>query len=654
MIGLLPSATAGAVVAFLLGVALLAPVGYALLRLRGDAAPRLVEMGTAVGLGACLVLPLVLAESALGGPYLVLPVVAAALLLMRPARADARDLPPVWLLVGLPLALVAFAAAVNREDMVNTSAGLAFRLGFEVDDRVFYGMVGQEMQRAPLHRLSNPVFANVPLQYSLFPSAFLLLLQRYGGAPVLSSALYLMPAAALGFTALALLSLLRELRVTAPAAWPLAAVLVALGGDLSFLLSRPDLPLLSDLERSRHFFVFYSFSAESLYYNTWMLGLPMALAALALVHRWLAAPSGRDLALAGLALAGLWPTKVFAFLGLAGGAFLHALVARRPALLLLPAAAGVLAAPFVAMVLAAAAAREGAALAWGPFTHVYNASVANPLLGSVAAVLTRSTATTPLAYVATALLFLAGGFGVRLVGLPRLARLARADVGGFHGFLAVTLGLLVTLSLLLIGRPNAVDGIQFLTLAQYLLWIHAAPTLAAWATAGGVRRALAAACVALALVSPTRYVLAKTRPDRFAPPGSMDRARAVLPRDAIAACAWLRSHSAPGETVAAPLHEGLYVGALCGRRLLAVPGNFHLEARQADEQRALVAALFRTADPARSDALLDRLGADWVWEDVSQPLPGHGPALALRYSSQTVRLYRRAARQASPGGGEEP
>jgi hypothetical protein len=628
---------AASVLAFLLSVVLLAPPGFAVMRACGQPL-RLACLGTAMALGTAVVLPLLVLETALGGPYLVLPVVVASLVWVRPARLDRADLPPPWACLGVPLALVLLAATVNGSDAVLSSHGLGIRFGFDVVDRLFYGTIGQELLRAPITGAMNPLFADVPLQAPIFPSLFGVLLQRYGGASLIAASMYLTPAVLLGLTSLALLGLLRELRVPIAVTWPLVSLLMALGGDLSFLARTME---VVGPERTRHILAFYSFAAESLYYNTWMLGLPLVVAALTLARRWLANGGAGTLAAAGLVLGALWPTKVFACLGLVGGSLLYGALRGRWRAVALAACGAACAAPWAALTALAGGARRDPPLALEPLVHVKIAASVNPLLAATESALSAAHSPQVVTAAAVVLLFLAGGMGARLAGGGRLWRLARTDETGFHAWLVVTLGWLVVLSLLLVASPNAIDGIQFLTLAQYLAWIPAAIVIGELATAGGGRRLAALGLVAIALPGPVRYVVLKTLPDRFCAAGSPDRERVVIGPADITACQWLARHSGPTDVLAYPVGNASFaVGVVCDRRLAAAPGYFHVDRRQADERRVALAAVYSGADRRAVEEGLSRLGADWVWEDASHPLPFPASGLTLRYAQGPVRIHR--------------
>ena len=102
----------------------------------------------------------------------------------------------------------------------------------------------------------------------------------------------------------------------------------------------------------------------------------------------------------------------------------------------------------------------------------------------------------PAVLVAATLLFVAGAFGVRLLGLVALVRSARSDATGLHAFVASTILAAVTASLVLRGHPFAIDGVQFLMFALYLSWLHAGPVVA---RAGGGRAWVAIPLAGLAM-----------------------------------------------------------------------------------------------------------------------------------------------------------
>ncbi len=637
-------ATAG-----LAGAALLLPPGYLLLRLGRSPRDGVAGLAAAAAIGYSVVLPLFAAELAIGRPVLVLPAVVASVLLLRPGRdalAGARRLRGGVLLAGV---LAALALALAWGDVEVGPGGLVSRLGFDVIDRPYYSTISQELLRAPLHRLQNPMLAGYPLQYALFPALLAGLLQRYGGLDVLHGWVLLLPALGLAFTGLAVAAYHEEEGGHRWATVLVAVALVVLGGDLSFLAGAGPPP--QGIERYAHFLTFYSFSAESLTYNPWMFALPLILAGLTLARRFLASGRPGELALAGLVLGALVETKVQACVALAVGAALAAVLRRDRRLAGLTLAIGVGAAPWLALSLPLSGARGGPPLVPAPLSVVAEALGHNPPLARLAAFLGAEPWPPPwhgLPGVAVVVaVFLAGGLGVRLLGLRRLAQSVRRDATGVHALIAASCAVAVVLGLALRGDPNPVDGWQFLGLPLYLLWLYVAPGLGEWTARRGWARPAAVGLLALAMVSPARYLAKRRFPEWLTSPRSADRSLFSMPPPVLDACAFLNRHAAPGEALVVPLRSPadpaglrtLFVPALSGLRVSASVIALHaapplIAARQEAAER-----LYTTTDSQEGEALLERLGAAWVWEEPSRPLGFASARLQPRYAG-AVRLWR--------------
>lgn len=613
----------------------LLPPGYALLRLARVDARGLGGVGLATAVGYSVVAPLFLAERALGGAFLVPVVTLVSLAWLRPGpdalRALRRLLPELL----LPLGLAALALLVCAGDVTAENGGLSFRVGFDVSDRGFYAMVSQELMRAPLWRMENPLFAPLPFQYAYFPCLMGALVEHYTGIPALLVFLLHLPALALAFTGLATAALLDALGVGGRASRVFAALLVALGGDLSYLVEiRP-----SWLERTSHFFAFHSFTAESLFYNPWMLGVPVAFGGLALAGHGLRSGSPRTLALAALVLGGLFETKLFAFVPIVLGTLSAAVLFRSARLAGLGVATGLVAAPWALVTLAAGAGRGGAPLVLAPLSHVHASLAANASLRAL---------DSRLGLGAVVIACLAGAFGLRLVGLPLLWRRARTAPAGLDAVVALTLPWAAGLSLLLAGNPVALDGVQFQFCALFLAWPYAGIVLARLWDASGLRRGLAVLLLAAAAVSPLRYVALKLAPEAWTAAGSVDRKRFALGADALEASAFLRRNAPTTDRVLVPLRTAgdagglgpLYLGALAGRRVSGAAADFSVAPAAGAARRQAMERVFSTADAAEAEGLIASLAADWVWEDASRPLRFTSTRLTRRHASSGVTLYQ--------------
>jgi len=626
-------------------VLLVAPVGYALLRRVTRAPQQQSDLALALGVGFAALMPLVLAEAWLRAPVLVLPAAILSVFALRNEWRRLLEPRGLMALLALPVLLGSLAALVDCGDMRTDPAGLSFRVGFDVSDRAFYAMVAEEMRRAPPPSAENPLFAGVPFPYSFFPAMAGLLLHRYGGASLLGTFLCHLPVAAFLFIGLAIECFLRETGVVSRPARILTTLLVVLGGDLAFLVPARN---LTALDRTRDFLIFHSFSAECLYYNPWMFGLPLVLVWLTLARRRLRGGGTEWLLLTALVAGALWETKLFALVPLCLGAVIGGLLLRCSRLLGLALAAVAGALPWVLLTSVSGSSREGPPLVLLPFYPVRVAlgSIFGPHLpislarDGVSGAVLLGLATVP---------FLVGGLGVRLLGVPRLVERCRSEDRDLHVLIAVSLGLAACLGLLLVGNPVPTDGVQFLILLQLLAWLYAGPALAAQlARASLVGRSTGCVLLAVALAGPGRYVALKLFAESFTAEGAMDRRFQLLSRDARDACAWLADPKRAEGRVIVPLAgdpedvgglKPFYIGAVSGSRLVAVPGDFNLSSRLAEERRQSVLVFYETQSADEAERILETWGARWVWEQRGSPLRFRSTRLSRAFGSGEVTLY---------------
>jgi hypothetical protein len=631
----------GTILSLAIFALLLLPPGYAALRLAGSRTDGPAGLAVALALGWAIVLPVLLLETALSWRYLVLALAVLCFAWLRPGRAAAVQARALLPDLALPLALGAIFYAANASDFLLGPGGASVRLGFDVADRLTYSLVADELLRSPPHRLENPLFAPLPMQYSLFPALAGLLLRGYAGAEGIAAFVWQLPAIGAVFVGVAVTGLLAEWGASRTAR-VVTTLLVALGGDLSFLTVTRN---RTGLERSSHFFAFHSFSAEALLYNPWVWGLPLTLAALILAGRWLAGGRRRELVLQGLVLGALFQTKVFAFLALMAGSLLAALVLRsgRQAAV---AAAGLLGgAPWLWLTVLSPSGRGAWPLAFEPLRPVRLSLDVNATLRSAASVFGDAG---PLVLVLGTLIFLVGGLGVRLIGVPYLLRRARSDASGLHAFVGLTMATAACASLVLRGHPMGVDGIQFLMLTLYLSWLYAGPALLAWLPRGAW---LVVPLTGLALVAPVSYLARKIAPARFTTVGSLDRVRVTLRPDTLAACEWLRARSDPRDRVVLPLAgdpedvggvKPLLVAAVARRRVAAYGAPLGIPVERVAERREWTRRVYEETDAAVVQDALDRLGAQWIWEDAARPLSATLPGWEPRQVATSIRLLSRA------------
>lgn len=636
----------GGLVALTVFLLMLAPPGYWLLLRCVGTPPCARDLSLALALGFTALLPLFWVESTLGAPVLVLPAVALSIIALRREWRHWLEVPLGALFVAMPLALGLLAAWVDGGDVRWTAGGASVRMGFEVTDRAFYSLVAQEVQRDPLPPLQNPVFANASFAYSYFPALLGLLLHVYGGLDLLSVFQVHLPVVSFVFIGLAVDRLLLEWGIRSRLARVLTPLLCVLGGDLSFLFPAVG---VTGGERSEHFIAFCSFASESLYYNPWMLTLPVVLATLVLAARWLREGGRGTLVVAALSLAALWQTKVFACLPLLLSALAAAALLRNRRLGALAVLACALVVPWAAASTIGVDREQPMPLRFEPLYPVGLSLSVHPSWAGLTALC--ATGRSPLVRVPAALLatvlVLVGGLGVRVVGGVLLARRARGDATGLFAWMGLTVVTGLCLGLLVVGNPVPIDGVQFFILPQLLLWTLTGPWLAGWLCAGGARLAAAVVLLAASFASPLGYVAKKAWPERFTSPGSIDRLRFALSPEAVTAARWLAGQRAGPNLVAdwrgRPADPGgrapLYLAAVAGKRLAAYAETFAVSEQTAGLRRRQVAELYTTADAARGEALLEELEADWVWDDAARPLRFASPRLVLRVRSGDVRIH---------------
>ncbi len=625
------------------------PLGFAALRLAGSRTAGLGSLAAATGLGYTIALALLFIEQMLGGPWLVLPGVAASLVLLRPRPEGLDSLRRHAPELAAAVTLALWAYALSAGDIRRESDGLSFRPGFDVTDRVYYALVARETLRAAPRELESPVYSGVPLRYSVFTAMTGALLQRYAAMDLLEVFLVGLPPLAVLFSAIAAAGFVAERGASLRARLVTMALLV-LGGDLSFLVETRN---LSSLERWRHLFAFYSISGESLLFNTWMFGIPLSIVSLILLSRWLASRRIGDLILAGLVLGGLWETKVFAVITLLGGLALASLALRSRPLAAAVLAGAIFAAPWIAVTSGGSSqVRDGPPLRFAPLWLVKHDLISNLTLRRVVEGVAPEGSSPPRRAAAMALataLFLVGGLGVRLVGLPALAR-GCSSGEGMAVVLTTTSGLALLLGLVFAGNPVATEGGQFLTMAQALLWLVAGPPLAlVLASPSALRRAAALVLIGGACLSPVRYGVRKLFPEHLLPGNPIDGLRVHLSTPSLEACEWLRRRSHAGDRIALPLHgdpedlgghKPLFVSALSGRRTVANLGLFGLAPRFAEERRELLEQVYSTDDSAAAETALRGLGVHWIWEVAERPLRFRSERLVPVFTRDRMRLLR--------------
>lgn len=622
-------------IAIALAFVVLAPVGFAALRLAGRA-PERQDLALALALGYATVLPLVWLELHAGVPGLALAAALAALLFLR------RDL---LHLVGertslgalaLPTLFLALGAWVSAGDLQAGAGGVSFRFGADVSDRALYALIAREVGRLPPPHAENPLFAGAPLTYSFFPALLSLFFERLGGVSVMATFLTTLPALALAFTALAADRWLVAMGLLSRKTRAATVVLAALGGELSFLVPAPN---VTSLERMRYSGLFWS-QSDWLFYNTWMLAAPLALALLTLAAFALRERRRGDLVLVALLAGALFETKVFTVLPLVAAAGLVGLVFRSRPTALLALAMGAGCAPWVALTWLSSGGDAGF-LYWAPLLAVTRLVARVPWLAAGAGAAPWPT------FALAAALFVVVGFGARLLGLVRLAGDALCDRSGYGLFVLFAMLIAIAASLLVAVRPLWYDNLQFQLLPRFVLWLYAAPLLFAGLARPGWRWA-SALVLAAASVTTLHYVVVKKWPAPFTAAEAWDRKRQALSPATLSAALWLDAHAGRGDRFVMPLYDDpedeagmrpFYVALLARRPLLASRLAFHVPLEAATLRGNDAIALYESAEPAVAAAILERWRIRWVWENAATPLRFRSERLRLAFAADGVRLY---------------
>ena len=376
---------------------------------------------------------------------------------------------------------------------------------------------------------------------------------------------------------------------------------------------------------------------EPLFYaNSIVPALAMALAATLALARAERGEGEGFTALAALLAAGTGFFKVFtgAQLLLAlGVAWLLGRGRRRLALVLFPAGC-------VLLLLAVHSVSPGGAA--GVTVSVIPFAPLLPALGSFGLDTVRGPAV--LGY---GLLWLALALGLRVVGVPAAVRALREERATPVALATLALsGWPLAAFLSITADPNCDESFYFLQASGVLLWLFAAPRLAALLGNGRWRRVLAGVVIAgLTLPSLAEFVVRKTVQEPE-----------PLPAAAVEAMAVLHQASCPGDVVITrPLPGSQWVPlpvVLAGRRV--VFSNFlgywqqFVTPETLRERDRLVRAFFRSTDPAAARAIAARFGARFAYltgtQRVDFPTAGVLETLFERNGERVYRILPRATR----------
>ena len=124
----------------------------------------------------------------------------------------------------------------------------------------------------------------------------------------------------------------------------------------------------------------------------------------------------------------------------------------------------------------------------------------------------------------------------------------------------------------------------------------------------------------------------------------------TLRPDTLAACEWLRARSDPRDRVVLPLAgdpenvggmKPLLVAALARRRLVAYSAPLGVPLEGVALRSEWTRRVYEETDGAVVQDALDRLGAQWIWEDAARPLRATVPGWEPYEAAPGIRLFSR-------------
>lgn len=571
---------------------------------RGDSRLRRLVLALAAGAagGAVLVDVLGRLGSLAAFPWIALGLGGGALASQvgrsRATSAADRLAAGVLLVLALGTGAIAFSHRVADD-----YRGLRVYGDYDSLDLGYYGSITAEA--AHTVPPTAPYYAGRGLNYAYYPQLVPAMLHRSLAVPVVDMYFrYLWP------TLLALAALTGFVFVGGIASRRAACVSMALllvGGDLSYVAAWALPHDNLDWDYLLWPTNFLSPTMEVLHFNSWTPSLPLFFGVLIAATE--AVRTGRVswAVLGGLLLATLFQFKPFAFLVLAGAMTLVWLqswrrrdVARLYFVTLATAAVG--AVPFAIRAAALYADRRSelrVAFFLLPQRMLIKLDLAETFERAAASV----TAIEPLAHAlvvaAATALFLAGGLGIRWLGVPALVRAARGRAPG--GLAPEPWRLLAWVAIVGVATPFIVvtepyhDTLQFHQTGLYALWVFTGTMLAAWAGPGAARGAVAAVALAACSLPSSIHYLARKWQDQTRPP------LVVLDAATRSAVAYLMRQD-PTTTVILhdrPLEPSL-VPVVAGRRVVLAWARY---AVGSDDRRRDVDTFYNSADGTPADAL---------------------------------------------------
>jgi hypothetical protein len=454
--------------------------------------------------------------TALGGLALGLELVRSA---GDAPKVTRRDLVAAALVAALALA-TGFVAYAHR--MSVTDSGLTIMNGdYDTFDSTYYAAISAELanQVPP----DAPFRAGHRLGYAYYPQLLLAMIHRFGGVPLLDLYLRYAWPVFLTMTLFVVFVCLRRIMSTGAAA--LSACFMLLGSDLSFLpaLFRARAGSWDQLIWSTNWL---TPGGEQLFFNTWTPALAVLFVGIWMLDRHDADPKRIWSIGAAACFASLVEFKPFGFAAVMGGLIGAAIVARdtiiRKRLALVCAMSVALAIPYLISIRSVYQESQAilhpgnAFISVVPQRVVYQLGLEESLARITGAVGGGAVMTAVVTFVVANLLFLVGGLGVRVFGLPAIWR-ALGDQRGrlMWRVLAWTIVAGAAFPLVVITEPYHQTFHTYQT-SLYLLWIFVAFEAFRWGTTRRRRVLVAALLMIAAVPSTVHYLHVKWRDSGFA------------------------------------------------------------------------------------------------------------------------------------------
>ena len=460
-------------------------------------------------------------------PYLAWACAGAGLALWRRSGSSERTPAGEWAAYGVVCALTIALGVIVFSHRLDTSRGGVVLYGdYDSADLAYYAAEASEASHTIPPMASY--YSGHRLNAAYFPQLVNGMIHRFGGVPLLEIYYRLAWPTFLTLGALVLYVLVRALASRAVAL--LSVTFVLLGSDFSYLAAWFLPHAAVDWDYLLWPTNFLSPTMQVLHFSTWTPSLPVFFTAIFAIVRGLQSRESGWLALSAVLVAMLFEFKPFAYIVLLAGLCGAAVFAGRdrPARLRYVAtvALSVLCTvPFLLSILSLDPADRRSRLVVDPFLlprrMLIKIDETDAFATAAAHVAPWTTLRTPVFLLLATIVFLAGGMGVRWIGVPAVWRAIRWPEGqqaASWRLLAwvVVAGIAIPF---VIATDPYVDTLQFYLTGLYVLWIFTAAALVGLLRTRPAIGGLAVALVlALSLPSSLHYLAWKwteaTRPAR--------------------------------------------------------------------------------------------------------------------------------------------